>query len=293
MATMSARYTVIDGEVVAQERGGVRHQLVPDPLGSTVALYDNTGTKTDTFEYWPYGESSSRTGGTSLSFQYIGSFGYYQDNNTRNYVRARYLDKRKGRWFTEDPAMDGFNYAAYVDGNPISFIDFLGLYKYVSCNRNQITEIEKAMNSLCSSSKLSGFDECLKTNCSCRNYGDLILGGGNGFPEDCASDKCKNSNLTFTCTNAKNKYCDTKKKDKNGQPKVVCAAWNPNPFSQGANGNIFVCEGFWTKKCDPKGCYFAHEMIHGCGQVGHPSKCFNCVTDTFSQCNNSYGGTSN
>ena len=43
--------------MVAQERGGVRHQLVPDPLGSTVALYDAAGTKTDTFSYWPYGES--------------------------------------------------------------------------------------------------------------------------------------------------------------------------------------------------------------------------------------------
>ncbi len=45
MATMSARYTIIGGEVVAQERGGVRHQIMPDPLGSTIALYDSMGTK--------------------------------------------------------------------------------------------------------------------------------------------------------------------------------------------------------------------------------------------------------
>lgn len=32
MATMSARYTIIDCEVVAQERGSVRHQLVPELL---------------------------------------------------------------------------------------------------------------------------------------------------------------------------------------------------------------------------------------------------------------------
>jgi hypothetical protein len=50
------RYTVIDGEVTAEKRNGVRSFYVPEPLGSTVALLDNTQTKTDTFSYWPYGE---------------------------------------------------------------------------------------------------------------------------------------------------------------------------------------------------------------------------------------------
>ena len=53
---MKFRYTVIDGEVVSENRGGVERDYVPDPLGSTVALLDNTQTKTDTFTYWPYGE---------------------------------------------------------------------------------------------------------------------------------------------------------------------------------------------------------------------------------------------
>ena len=129
MATMSARYTVIDGEVVAQERGGVRHQLVPDPLGSTVALYDNSGTKTDTFGYWPYGESSARTGTTSLPFQYVGIRGYYRNSSSQDYIRARYLDKTKGKWVTEDP--DGFvnnefNPYIYSYCNPMTHIDSSG-----------------------------------------------------------------------------------------------------------------------------------------------------------------------
>jgi RHS repeat-associated protein len=135
MATMSARYTVIDGEVVAQERGGVRHQLVPDPLGSTVALYDGNGTKTDTFGYWPYGESSGRTGSTTAKFQYVGSAGYYQDNSTKKYVRARYLDSVKGRWITGDPiGFDGgdINLYRYVENNPAGFIDQSGMAKVIS-----------------------------------------------------------------------------------------------------------------------------------------------------------------
>ena len=131
MATMSARYTVIDGEVIAQERGGVRHQLVPDPLGSTVALYDDSGTKTDTFEYWPYGESAGRTGTTVVTFQYVGSYGYYQDNSTKNYVRARYLDASKGKWVIEDLFFweyDNYNRYLYNFANPVSYFDSTGYF---------------------------------------------------------------------------------------------------------------------------------------------------------------------
>ena len=52
---MRVRYTVIDGEVVSEKRSGVERDYVPDPLGSTVALLDNTQAQTDTFAYWPYG----------------------------------------------------------------------------------------------------------------------------------------------------------------------------------------------------------------------------------------------
>ena len=57
---MQTRYTVIDAEIIAEKRGGLRKQYVPDPLGSTVALLDNTQAQTDTFTYWPYGEVASR-----------------------------------------------------------------------------------------------------------------------------------------------------------------------------------------------------------------------------------------
>ena len=63
---MKARYTVVDGEVIAQKRDGVRHLLVPDAQGSTVALMGSSSTITDTFEYWPYGEVRTRTGSTTM-----------------------------------------------------------------------------------------------------------------------------------------------------------------------------------------------------------------------------------
>ena len=147
---MKARYTIIDGEVIAEKRGGVRSHYVPDPLGSTVALLDNTQTKTDTFTYWPYGEEATRTGTTGTPFRYVGTVGYYRDSETRTYVRARYLNTGLGRWQTSDPLniqttiwklvndarhiqeLIGFDATKclyeYVFGNPMSHADRTGLW---------------------------------------------------------------------------------------------------------------------------------------------------------------------
>ena len=46
---MKVRYTTVNGRVIAEKRNGVRSYYVADALGSTVALLDNTQSKTDTF----------------------------------------------------------------------------------------------------------------------------------------------------------------------------------------------------------------------------------------------------
>ena len=134
MATVS--YTVIDGEIISENRNGVERDYMPDPLGSTLALLDNTQTKTDTFTYWPYGEVKARTGTTPTPFQYIGTRGYYQDSSTKTYVRARYLDTQKGRWMTADPI--GFvggdwNLYRVANANPLNHVDPSGLAVYQCC----------------------------------------------------------------------------------------------------------------------------------------------------------------
>jgi RHS repeat-associated protein len=123
-------YTVLNGEVIAEKRGGVRSCYVPDPLGSTRALLDNTQSQTDTFDYWPYGEvKPGRTGTTATPFQYVGKWGYYQDSSSRTYVRARVLRPDLTRWLTEDPigASDPTSPYNYVGCLPSSFIDASGL----------------------------------------------------------------------------------------------------------------------------------------------------------------------
>lgn len=86
---MTARYTVIEGEIISQTRGANRREYVPDANGNTVALVNDSATVTDTFTYWPYGEVKTRTGITPTPFQLGGTVGYYTDSLGRAYVRAR------------------------------------------------------------------------------------------------------------------------------------------------------------------------------------------------------------
>src|SRR5947209_3966803 len=123
----TVRYTTVNGEVIAEKRSGVRRLYVPDPLGSTVALLDNTQAQTDTFNYWPYGEERSRTGTTTTPFRFVGTAGYYRDSASRAYVRARHLDLARGRWLTRDPIGGLAPPYSYARDDPATLRDASGL----------------------------------------------------------------------------------------------------------------------------------------------------------------------
>ena len=72
---MKVKYTVMNGEILSENRGGVERDYVPDPQGNTIALMDSNQTITDTFNYWPYGELQSRTGTNPTPFRYVGTKG--------------------------------------------------------------------------------------------------------------------------------------------------------------------------------------------------------------------------
>lgn len=100
---MTVCYTVVNGQVMSENRGGVERDYIPDALGNTIALMDNTGTKTDTFTYFPFGKVASRTGTTATPFQWNGGSGYFQDSGSRAYVRARTMYTNLARWSKQDP----------------------------------------------------------------------------------------------------------------------------------------------------------------------------------------------
>jgi RHS repeat-associated protein len=124
-------YAVFDGEIISENRAGVQHDYVSDPLGNTIALLDNTQTQTDQWAYFPYGESVRLKGTTATPMTYVGNKSCRQDSSAiRSYMLNRSLDMPKAKWMTEDPI--GFyggdwNLYTYVVNAPTNKADPSGL----------------------------------------------------------------------------------------------------------------------------------------------------------------------
>ena len=125
---MSVVYATINGQIVSENRGGVISYYAPDNLGSTVALLDATGTVTDTFTYWPYGEIQSHVGSSVTPFTFCGTLGYYLDVlGSQIYVRARCLRQALARWQSLDPLWPRVGAYSYVSSSPVADVDPSGM----------------------------------------------------------------------------------------------------------------------------------------------------------------------
>ncbi|GKX52739.1 RHS repeat-associated core domain-containing protein [Budvicia aquatica] len=106
-----------------------------DHLGTPHSLTDSLGALVYSCTYNAYGQVQTETQhqqqerglrvGTNLRFQ-----GQYADEETGLFYNLnRYYDPRIGRYLTADPLRicGGLNQYVYVDGNPVSWVDPLGL----------------------------------------------------------------------------------------------------------------------------------------------------------------------
>ncbi|MED1790091.1 RHS repeat-associated core domain-containing protein [Brevibacillus laterosporus] len=104
-----------------------------DMRGSTTMLSDCSGRVTDRYSYGVYGELEQHDGTTSQPFCYNGRDGVITDPNGLYYMRARYYHPGVKRFLNRDilpgDVTEGqtFNRFAYVNGDPVGFIDPLGL----------------------------------------------------------------------------------------------------------------------------------------------------------------------
>jgi len=127
---MKTRYNVVNGQVLSETRSGVKRDYLTDGLGNTLALLDNTQTKTDTFDYFPSGTVAVRTGTNPTPFQWVGGQGYFKDSGTRTHVRARNFHNNLGRWGSQDPIGfrgKDYNLYRYVNNRFVVAIDPSGL----------------------------------------------------------------------------------------------------------------------------------------------------------------------
>lgn len=130
----TVRYTILDGQIVAEKRGASRKFYESDALGSTVALYDNTQTKTDSFTYWPYGETRTSTGSTETKFKYVGTLGCRTQFDGGIYMRARVQQPGIGRWMTVDPLWPMEPAYVYAENAPVALFDASGFSPKTTCD---------------------------------------------------------------------------------------------------------------------------------------------------------------
>ena len=100
-----------------------------DHLGSTIAITDANGDVTDEFVYTPYGELIDRSGTTDTPYTFCGRHGVYWEGGHLYHMKARYYRADIARFISSDPIgiVGGANLYAYANGDPVRFLDALGL----------------------------------------------------------------------------------------------------------------------------------------------------------------------
>jgi RHS repeat-associated protein len=94
--------------------------------GDVVQLCDDDGNVIKTYDYDPYGNQLQDVDSTDANpYRYCGE--YYDIESGYTYLRARYYDSSIGRFISEDPAMDGYNWYVYCGNNPVMYVDPSGM----------------------------------------------------------------------------------------------------------------------------------------------------------------------
>jgi RHS repeat-associated protein len=117
------------GEQIA----GTNYYYTTDHLGSVREMTDSSGAIRARYDYDPYGRITKVSGDLESDFGYAG---YYRHQASGlNATLYRFYDPEIGRWLSRDPLGEegGLNLYAYVENDPVNWIDPLGLSndKYV------------------------------------------------------------------------------------------------------------------------------------------------------------------
>ena len=119
--------------LIGEEESGQFYTYHYDYRGSMVAITNQSGNVVTTAEYDVYGSMTSCTGDRIILFGYNGRDGVQSDSNGFLYMRARYYCPQRRRFINADiihgdiSDSTSLNRYAYVNGNPVSFVDPFGL----------------------------------------------------------------------------------------------------------------------------------------------------------------------
>ncbi len=105
-------------------KGGVMYYHT-DRLGSPIAITDRHGEPVARYAWDAYGRAMA---GIFEPYNSVGFTGHLYDQATGlTYFGARWYDADTGKFLSRDPIQDGWNWYAYVGGDPVNFVDLWGL----------------------------------------------------------------------------------------------------------------------------------------------------------------------
>jgi RHS repeat-associated protein len=121
------------GGIISANRGGNNYYYHYNGIGGVTGLTDETAAVVATYDYDSYGNTLSSTG--SIPNPYGFSTKEYSNTTGLAYFGFRYYNPQTGRWLSPDPLgmIDGPNLYAYVNNNPVNWIDPWGFW-YVNIN---------------------------------------------------------------------------------------------------------------------------------------------------------------
>jgi RHS repeat-associated protein len=131
--TVKKRFVHGLGLISAEDARGELNVFHWDHLGNILAVTDAQGNIIDKYMFDPYGQITNRQGTSDNPFTFTGGYGVMDDGNGISYMRARSFSPQTARFIQKDFLFGRFgnpqslNRYAYVMGNPVSFIDPLGL----------------------------------------------------------------------------------------------------------------------------------------------------------------------
>jgi len=124
----TVEYIWLGNQRLAMVQGGSLYYMHTDHLGTVQLLTDGVGDVAWSGDYGPFGEVVVNPASTvTYNLRFPGQ--YYDGESGLHYNYFRDYDPSLGRYVESDPiGLDGgLNTYAYVGGNPIRFIDILGL----------------------------------------------------------------------------------------------------------------------------------------------------------------------